>query len=217
LYREKIGVFLKADIRIEVTKEYEGMTVKTVLRRNRGVSSRLIRKIVQGAGGVFLNGAPALFIDIARAGDVIGLVFPEEISRFEPQDIPIHVLHEDDDILVIDKQPGYVVHPTKGHVDQTIANGVMKHMLDRGERYKIRFVNRLDMDTSGVLLIGKNAFAQSDFTRQADAGQIAKRYLALVEGIVLADRGTIDLPIDLAEEGKVRRAVMENGYPSVTH
>jgi 23S rRNA pseudouridine1911/1915/1917 synthase len=93
----------------------------------------------------------------------------------------------------------------------------MKHMQGLQESYKIRFVNRLDMNTSGVLLIGKNSHAQSDFTAQAGQGGIIKKYVALVSGIVAADSGTINLPIGLEAAGEVRRTVHDAGRPSVTH
>lgn len=208
---------MKYDLTCEVRDLEPGMTVRGVLRREKGLSTRLIRKMKNGSGGVWLNGGPARFNTPVKEGDMIGLVYPEETSGFEPQDIPIKVIYEDEDILALDKGPGFVVHPTKGHSDGTIANGVMKYIRDRGESWRIRFINRLDRDTSGVLLIGKNSRAQSEFARQADSGRIEKRYFAIVEGVPEKAEGTIDLPIGLANEGEVNRTVREDGYPSVTH
>jgi 23S rRNA pseudouridine1911/1915/1917 synthase len=207
---------MRYDLICEAGRDEAGLTVRGVLRRQRGVSSRLMRRVVHGGGLVHLNGKPARFIDRVAAGDVVGIVFPRENSEIPPQDIPIHVLFEDDDLLAIDKQPGIVVHPTKGHPSGTIANGVVRHMAERGEHYKPRFINRLDMDTSGVLLVGKNAHAQSDFTAGAGKGLSEKRYTAIVEGRVAEASGVVDLPIGLAEDGAVRRVVREDGYPSVT-
>jgi 23S rRNA pseudouridine1911/1915/1917 synthase len=148
----------------------DGMTARGVLKRAQGVSGRLIRKIVHGedigpvesAGALYINGEKARFKDRVKPGDEIRLIFPKEESWIEPQDIPLSVLYEDNDILVIDKQPGIIVLPTKGHRDGTIANAVIFHMGKRGENYKPRFISRLDMGTSGILLIGKNSHAQDN-------------------------------------------------------
>lgn len=193
------------------------MTVKGALRRRRGVSLRLIRRIANGNGAVFVNGEPARFVDRISSGDVIGLMYPQEESDIAPQDIPIVALFEDDDLLAVDKQPGVVVHPTKGHPDGAIANGVANYMRARGERYRIRFINRLDMDTSGVLLIGKNGRAQSDFAAKANTCSVEKKYVSVVNGLVASDEGVISLPIGLESEGVARRIVRDDGRPSVTH
>jgi 23S rRNA pseudouridine1911/1915/1917 synthase len=208
---------MKYDLTCEVGQDETGMTVKGVLRRHKGISLRLIRRIVHGEGDVLLNGNSARFIDRVTAGDVIGLIFPSEKQDLHPQDIPITVLYEDDDLLIVDKQPGIVVHPTKGHPAGTVANGVARYMHTRDERYKVRLINRLDMDTSGVLLIGKNGHAQSDFTARAGRSQVEKKYLAIVSGSVMPESGVIDLPIGLEAEGAVRRTVRADGYPSITH
>ncbi|MDR3306027.1 MAG: RluA family pseudouridine synthase [Clostridiales Family XIII bacterium] len=204
-----------AGLTVRAEAEDEGLTLRAILRRSRGVSARLMRKAVYGTGELCRNGEPARFADKARAGDVIRLDFPAEISAFEPQDIPVDVLYEDDEILLVNKQPGIVVHPTKGHSDGTLANGIMRHMIARGERYKIRFISRLDRDTSGLLLVGKHAHAQTDFARQSAAGEVYKGYTAIAAG-ALTGSGRIDLPIALESEGAVRRTVREGGYPSIT-
>ncbi|MDR3296048.1 MAG: RluA family pseudouridine synthase [Clostridiales Family XIII bacterium] len=193
----------------------DGMKVREILRRRLSVSARLMRKLKNG-GGVTRNGVFAKMNEKAEAGDRIALRFPEEASEFVPEPIPLRVLYEDRDLLILDKQAGLVVHPTKGHPAHTVANGVMRYMLDSGEAYKIRFINRLDMDTTGVLLIGKNAYSQEIFARQAAEGGVVKRYAAVVEGLVENDAGRIDLPVGKAAEDQVRREVRADGYPSVT-
>ncbi|MEA4988010.1 MAG: RluA family pseudouridine synthase, partial [Anaerovorax sp.] len=105
----------------------EGLQIKELLRRHYGFSSRLMRKF-KVLGGVQLNGEPVKLYHKGVAGDFISINLPEESSDFEPEDIPICPAYEDEDILVVNKQPGYVVHPTKGHPNHTIANGIMKYM-----------------------------------------------------------------------------------------
>jgi 23S rRNA pseudouridine1911/1915/1917 synthase len=216
---------MKYDLEYTVKAADAGMTARGVASRRLGVSKRLIRKIANAAGsgdgeafagGVFIGGRPAFFTDRVQEGDVVGLAYPEERSDFIPQDIPIDALYEDDDILVLNKQPGVVVHPTKGHADGTIANGLMRRMAFGEERYKIRFANRLDMDTSGALIVVKNARAQSEFARQSEAGGIKKLYLAALDGVPPAERGYVDEPIALEREGAPRRVAREDGAPSHT-
>jgi 23S rRNA pseudouridine1911/1915/1917 synthase len=204
------------DFEHKVKKEDSELLIKGLLKRERGVSTRLMRRMRYGDGGIFLNGNPAKLIDHIKEGDWVQVRFPVERSEFEPEDIPIDVVYEDDSILAVNKQPGFVVHPTKGHPNHTLANGIMKYMLDKGENYKIRFVNRLDMNTSGLFLVGKNPHVQHHFTTQADRGQIGKKYTALVCGIMESNRGVIDLPIGKEDEDKVKRIVREDGSPSIT-
>ncbi len=198
-----------------VTENDEIITIKTVLKSRMGISTRLLRKL-KDTDGVFLNGKPVKLYEKARVGDLILLSMPDENSGFEPEDIPIEVLYEDRDLLAINKQPGFVVHPTKGHVSHTMANGIMQHMLDSGETYKIRFINRLDMNTSGILLIGKKSHCQDDFARQAKEDRVIKNYIAIVHGLPEEDEAVIDLPIGQPDPEDIRRQVVEDAYPSVT-
>lgn len=206
---------MKNRFQYNIVKTDEDLRVKEILRRRLGFSSRLMRKL-KVEGGVELNGQFVKLHAKGKAGDVLTVDMPEEKSQFEPEAIKINALYEDKDLLLINKQPGYVVHPTKGHVNHTIANGLMQYMLDTDQSFKIRFINRLDMDTSGVLAIGKNSHSQDDFTKQVKENKVEKKYVAVVKGIVAGDAGVIDLPIDLESPDHVRRAVVEGGYPSVT-
>jgi 23S rRNA pseudouridine1911/1915/1917 synthase len=205
----------KYNLAYTVTEADEAFKILEILKRRLGMSVRLMRRLKQG-GGVFCNGVPARMKDRARAGDLLAVVFPGESSGFEPENIPIRVVYEDADLLIVDKQAGLVVHPTKGHPAHTMANGVMRYMLDRGETYKIRFINRLDMDTTGLLVVGKNAYSQEEFARQSAAGRVRKCYTAVVTGVPEADEGLIDLPIGKAADDSPRRCVCADGFPSLT-
>ncbi|MDD3350499.1 MAG: RluA family pseudouridine synthase [Eubacteriales bacterium] len=198
-----------------VTEKDEIITIKTVLKSRMGISTRLLRKL-KDTDGVFLNEKPVKLYEKAKAGDRVLLSMPDENSGFDPEPIPIEVLYEDRDLLAINKQPGFVVHPTKGHVSHTMANGLMQYMIDSGETYKIRFINRLDMNTSGILLIGKKSHCQDDFARQAKENRVVKSYIAVVHGLVKEEEGIIDLPIGKPVDEEIRRQVIPDGYPSVT-
>ncbi len=207
---------MKNKFEYKIKESDEGLQVKELLRRNYGFSSRLMRRF-KVVGGVSLNGEAVKLYHKGKAGDVISVRLPEEKSDFEPEAIPICSAYEDDDLLIINKQPGFVVHPTKGHPNHTMANGIMQYMLEKNEEYKIRFINRLDMDTSGLLIVSKNSHCQDDLSKQMAKNAVCKKYLAIVHGVFSEDEGVIDLPIGRVSEDHVIRGVMESGYPSITH
>ena len=173
---------------------------------------------------LYINGRPARFRDTVKTGDELLLVFPDEDTHIEPEPIPLAILYEDDDLLAIDKQPFMVVHPTKGHQTGTLANAIAHHMRERGESYKPRFISRLDMNTSGVLLVGKNSYAQSSLAKQGEGGLVEKVYIAVLEGRLedtLPPSGIIDLPIGRPPTATAdpRRSVIpesQGGHPSRT-
>ncbi len=199
-----------------VTKEDDGLPIKKLIRTKFTFSSRLMTKLKM-QNLIFLNGEPTAGWITPKEGDIITVRLPEEKSDFPAEDIPIYPVFEDDDLLILNKQPGVTVHPTKGHPVHTLANGLMKYMEDTNQTFKIRFINRLDMDTSGLLAVAKNSHAQNDFTKQMQANTTRKRYRAIVNGIVEENDFTINLPIGRPDSEEVRRGVMEDGYPSVTH
>ena len=190
--------------------------IKKLLREKFDFSSRLRSKIKQGKL-VLLNGEPVDGWIRPQAGDILTVLLPEENSNFPPQKIPLDIVYEDSSLLIINKQPGLIVHPTKGHVQNTLANGIMQYLLDTNQSFKIRFINRLDMDTSGLVAVAKNSLGQADYMKQDQAGNVKKCYLAVVKGAVKEDSGIIDLPIGHADPERVERAVVLEGRPSVTH
>ena len=206
------------EFRFTVTKEDEGLGVKKLLRKHFDFSSRLFAKL-KAQRRVLMNGEPIQGWMVPREGDVVVAMMPEEVSHFPEEDIPGITLYEDQDLLIINKPAGYTVHPTHGHQNHTMANGLQKYMRESGETYKIRFVNRLDMDTSGLLVIGKNSHAQDEMVRAMKSDRVRKYYKALVIGEVNEDEFTIDLPIGKPSDSRVQREVMPagQGRPSVTH
>ena len=206
------------DFKYVVTEEdeKEQLKIKDYLRKKFEFSSRLITKIKKNHG-IFLNGNDVPGWVVPVAGEVITVKTPVEKSNFEPDDIPINVIFEDKDLLIIDKQPGVIVHPTQSHPRGTIANGIMKYIKDTGQVFKLRFVNRLDRDTSGLLVLGKNSHCQDKISKQMKENIVEKKYIALVHGIIPESEGTIDLPIGRPGEVGIKRKVMKDGSPCVTH
>jgi 23S rRNA pseudouridine1911/1915/1917 synthase len=198
--------------------EKNELQIKELLRSNFKLSSRLNKKIKRESL-ILLNGVSVKTYLLPKAGDILSVSMPNETSNFIPEPIPIEIIYEDDNLMAINKQPGIVVHPTKGHPSHTIANGVMKYILDSNQSFKIRFINRLDMDTSGILVVAKNSHIQDDFTKQMSNNKIEKKYLAVVKGVVEEDDGIINLPIGRPDIEKVERSVIfdDTGVASITH
>lgn len=200
----------------KVSEEEAGLLLIEVLSEKMAISSRMIRRVKDGKS-IQVNGHPISVNAKVRNNDVVTVILEQEPNIFTPQDIPIEVVFENQDLLVVNKQPYVVVHPTKGHPDGTIGNGIAKHFMDNGFDGKIRFINRLDRDTSGLLLVAKNGYAQQIISNQMQADAVEKRYMALVLGVVEKDKDTICLPIGRPNPEDLRRAVMEDGQESITH
>ncbi len=109
-----------------------------------------------------------------------------------------------------------VVHPTKGHQTNTISNGVSYYFKAKGLNRRIRFINRLDMDTSGILLVAKSSFAHQQMALQFEENKVERKYLVVVAGIVEKDEDTINLPIGREEEGSIKRVVTKKGKDAIT-
>lgn len=193
-----------------VTEEESGLTINQILRQNYRFSSRFRTKM-KYQSLVDLNGSPAPGYLRPEAGDVIGVRLPEETSDFTPENIPLDIIYEDEDLILINKQPGIIVHPTKGHPEHTIANAVMYYMRESGQSFKVRFANRIDMDTTGIIIVAKNANAQNELSNQMRHNAVIKKYYALVEGSIEEDHFIIDLPIGRPDQVSIRRTVMEQG------
>lgn len=203
----------------KVTEKDKGLPIKDLVRTKFSFSSRLLSKLKRQEL-ILCDGKSIPLWIVPPEGSVITIFLPHEKSDFEPENIPISVVYEDEHILIIDKQPGIVVHPTKGKPCHTLANGLMNKMINEGKNYKIRFVNRLDMNTSGLLIVAKNSHSQDELTRQMKLGQVAKRYKAIVVNPPSEDEGTIDKPIGRPDPEEVERWILDEsagGYPSVTH
>lgn len=200
-----------SELRYTVPPAFDGDTVQNFLRRDCGLSWRMVVKLKRVERGITLDGEPVHTIDRIKQGQTVVLRLPEDTVRIEGVDLPLDVVWEDDNLMVVNKPPYLAVHPSAGLPDPTLANAVVAYYRRRGEEHAFRPVNRLDRNTSGLLLVGKNAHATF-----ALAGQVHKEYLALVLGR-LEGSGVIDQPIRVKEGCCITREVGEGGKPSVTH
>ena len=187
------------------------MTMKEYLHL-LGFSVTLIKEAKYG--GIHLNGLPVTVRATVNEGDTVEIYLKEEKSEgIPPVDIPITVLYEDEDILAVDKPTNMPTHPSKGNNLPTLANAVMGYYEGN---FVFRSVNRLDRDTSGIVIIAKNrisAFALSDSMKK---GLWEKKYHALVEGVPSPKENTIDAPIERIEEGNIMRTVRPDGKRAIT-
>jgi 23S rRNA pseudouridine1911/1915/1917 synthase len=153
-------------------------------------------------------------------GDEVALdIPPAAASSLPSQDIPLTILYQDADLIVIDKPPGLVVHPAAGHPDQTLVNALLFHVDDLsgiGGELRPGIVHRLDKDTSGVMIIAKHDDAHRKLTRAWNTDQVRKEYVALVYGKPHEAHGTIDVPIGRDPNNRKRMAVVSAGRKAVT-
>ena len=200
-----------AELCYTVPPAFDGDTMQNFLRRDCGLSWRMVVKLKRVERGITLDGVPVRTIDRIKAGQTVRLCMPEDTVRIDAVDMPLAVVWEDDNLLVVNKPPYLAVHPSAGLPDPTLANAVVGYYRRRGEEHSFRPVNRLDRNTSGLLLVGKNAHAT-----YALAGKVHKEYLALVLGN-LQGAGCIDQPIRVKDGCCITREVGEGGKPSITH
>lgn len=193
-----------------VTKEDETASIRRLLKKRLGFSSRLLASM-HADGMVFINDKLLTGKSKPKPGDLIRAVMPNETSYFEPESIPFSVVYEDDAFMAVNKPAGYIVHPTKGKAEHTMANAISYYIADKGQRYKIRFVNRLDMDTSGLLIVAKDSFVQYDFSCQMKSDNLIKEYFAITHGIIKEDKICIDLPIGKPDIEDPRRSIVNDG------
>jgi 23S rRNA pseudouridine1911/1915/1917 synthase len=144
---------------------------------------------------------------------------PPAIDELQPEPIPLAIVYEDEDVIVLDKPAGLVVHPAPGHATGTLVNALLYHApglsVSGGSRPGI--VHRLDKDTSGLMVVAKSDRAKNSLVAQWEARSVRKSYLALVSGLVEPDEGTVDAPIGRDPQQRQRMAVGHRGRPAVTH
>ena len=172
LMKDGVNLFKKEDQKynlISYTNEEE-LTLKEVLLDKLNFSVRSTSKMKREQS-VFVNGVFKKPSTKLKKGDLIEVKIEEEMANFEPQNLNLNILYDDFDIIMVNKPPFMVVHPTKSHFDNTIANGITYYIKEKSEKVKVRFVNRLDMNTSGLVIVAKNAYAHH--TLSVDMGNDA--------------------------------------------
>lgn len=191
-------------------------------RSVEGLSRSAAQKLIEDAL-VLRNGKPGKKNDKLNIGDAISYQIPEpKAVDIAPKEIPLDIVYEDDDLLVINKPKGLVVHPAAGHQDDTLVNGLLYALGDdlSGINGELRpgIVHRIDKDTSGLLAVAKNDLAHTVLASQLKDHSMARTYEAIVCGVLKEDSGTVDAPIGRHPSDRKKMCVTQrNSKPAVTH
>lgn len=201
-----------------VEKEHDGKRIRLFLKEDLGISSRMIRS-ASIEKRILVNKVAVKMDYLLKVNDnVVVNLFKEESQNITPESMDLDIVYEDDDIIVVNKRPNMIVHPTKNNKSGTLANGLLHYFKETGQKCIVRLVSRLDMDTSGLIIIAKHQFAHMQLSKDMTEDNIEKRYIAVVHGNLEKLEGTIDLPIYRPDgEGAVRRVIDNRGQRSVTH
>jgi 23S rRNA pseudouridine1911/1915/1917 synthase len=210
--------------KVNIDEQQQGTRIDLVLSQALPETSRsFLQKLITG-GGVSINGKVCKSKkEKVEAGQEITIVVPEpEILAVEAEDIPLEIVYEDDDVLVVNKPKGMVVHPAVGNYTGTLVNAIMHHCGDILSSINgvIRpgIVHRIDKDTSGLLMIAKNDNAHNSLAAQLADHSITRAYQAVVYNNFAEDEGTVDAPIGRDPKNRLRQAVtQQNSKRAVTH
>lgn len=200
---------------LKYTIQENDETVKSILTEKLKFSGRLSRKLERN-GKILLNGKAVKLNKSIFAGDELSIEFDEEEDRYDTVDMPLDIIYEDDDLLVVNKEPHMVVHPTRSHQNDTLANGVAYYFKKNNIKRKVRFINRLDMNTSGIVLIAKNPYIHNQMVLEMKSSMVEKYYYAIVEGLLEEDEGRIDVPITRLNPEDIIRTVHTSGKECIT-
>lgn len=201
----------RAETVFTVPQPLDGMNAGIFLRKYCSVSARLLTRLKRTENGITRNGKLLRSIDTVNAGDIIMLKFPDEEISVEPTEGILDILFENKNILAVNKPPFMPVHPVHDHILDTLANIVAYHQLQSGESYTFRAVNRLDRNTSGIVIIAKDRLTASILPNT-----VKKKYTAICEG-ELYGSGTIDAPLALKDGHTICREVRNDGVSAITH
>ncbi len=205
-------------VEIDVVEGGERLDV-FLAHRLEGISRNQVQRLIE-MGWVTVDGQPAKAGKLVRPGQRVAVVIPPpESPRLEPEPIPIPVLYEDGDVLVVDKPPGIPVHPGPGHPRGTLVNALLAlypQLKEVGQELRPGIVHRLDKDTSGLLLVAKTARAHRHLVEELKARRVHKVYIALVHGIPQPPQGVVMAPIARHPKDRKRMAVVEGGREAET-
>jgi len=206
---------MKLEYVVKDLTKYEN--VKQVLKEEFLMSDRLIIKL-KNSKQIFLNNSITFVNQKLQIGDIIcfDLDFEETCDNIVPTKMDLDILYEDDGMLIVNKPPFIPVHPSMEHYEDSLSNGVKYYFNSINLKRKIRPVNRLDKNTSGIVIFAKNEYIQECLVKQMKSGTYEKIYLALVDGIIDKEKQIIDAPIARKEDSIIERCVSSTGYTAIT-
>ncbi len=208
---------------IFITEELSGDRIdKFLAEQCEELSRSFIQKLLK-SGEVYVGQKPVKASYKVTEGDMISFEVPEAVEpEILPENIPLEVVYEDHDVILVNKPKGMVVHPAAGHYTGTLVNALMFHCKDdlSGINGVLRpgIVHRIDMDTTGILIVCKNDLAHNSIAEQLKEHSITRRYQAIVHGVLKEDEGTIDAPVGRHPQDRKKMCInQQNGKHAVTH
>ena len=209
---------MNRELTYKVTEEEEGMKIGDFLRK-KGCSRHVIVHLKKTENGILLNKEWAYVGQVLKANDQLEIRILEEASseQIVPRQLPLDIIYEDEDLLIINKPADMPIHPSINNYDNTLAYALMWYYQEKKEAFVYRCINRLDRDTTGLLIVAKNMLSGGILSDMSKRREIHREYLAIAEGKV-PEEGVIDAPIARKEESVIERCVdFEKGDPAVTH
>ncbi len=203
-----------------VIQDEKGRIDKVLTTKISSLSRSRIQELVQDRN-ILVNGKKVKTSYKVQKNDLISVNVPKlKPLAVVPEDIPLDIIYEDQDVIVVNKPQGMVVHPAAGHPDHTLVNALLfhtKNLAESPEGFRPGIVHRIDKDTSGLLMVAKNAFARESLEKQLAQKTNKRLYLAIVHGNFSEKSGTIEAPIGRDHYNRKKMAVVENGKNAVTH
>lgn len=198
-------------MKIVIEAQHEGKLLRTYLRE-LGVSAALLARLKREERGILQNGTPVTVRTLLHAGDVLELGIEDSVPPVHvlPRALPLEILLQTPELLVCNKPANMPTHPSHGHFEDTLANALVYHLSTEEAPFRPRFINRLDRNTTGAVLVARHALAAAALSRAMAQGQIQKRYLSLVHG-ALREARCIDGDIRRRSESIIFREVCEKG------
>ena len=196
-----------------------GLRIEQYLRR-RGYSYQNLARLKKMRESILLNGAWTYMRTAVKDGDILTVHIqePESSPNIPPVKLPLDIVYEDEDIVVVNKPAGMPVHPSLNNYENSLANGLMYYYQEQGKPFIFRCTNRLDRDTSGLTVVAKHMVSSSILSSMGMRHEITREYLAIVRGALKPSVGTIDAPIGRTGSSLIERKIdFENGERAVTH
>ena len=202
----------------QIDKDDHYDNILHVLKEQFLLSDRLITKLKK-ANKIYLNDLPTYTKKSVTVGDKVSVLidFEEDNSNIVASNIPLDIIYEDDYLLVINKPANIAIHPSILHFDNSLSNGVKFYFDKLGLKKKIRIVNRLDRNTSGIVVFAKNEYIQECLIKQMKTKELKKEYLAIAKGILESKSDTLNFPIARKEGSIIERTVSSDGDSAITH
>ncbi|MBQ8552495.1 MAG: RluA family pseudouridine synthase [Clostridia bacterium] len=199
---------------ITIGCDFAGLTVKDWLYKN-GISRGLITQLKKREDGITVNGEHVTVRRVLAVGDILSISADDraedENELLVPTKMSLDIIYEDDDMIAVNKPPDMATHPSLGHFDDTLANGLAYYFGSRGIPFVFRAINRLDRDTSGAVLIAKNRISAAHLTALMQSGKIRKTYVAILSGRISPESGTVTAAIRRREASIMLRETCEDG------